>query len=324
MKKKLRVVFSGTPDFARICLEHLLNCGVDVALVVTAPDRKKGRGQQVAAPPVKLCAMEHGLPILQPPNLKDKEFLDKVASYHPDIGVVVAFRMMPEALWNMPELGTINLHASLLPDYRGAAPINWVLINGDKKTGLTTFFLKHQIDTGDIILQEEVEIRDEMDAGQLHDILARKGAELLFRTLEKVSEGQHEGRSQDSLLNGKESIHQAPKIFKDDCRIDWNQDARSVHNLIRGLSPYPGAWTTIVSGNDKKLSLKIFKTALTGIDSRGKEGKILLGEDGGIYIGTGDEFLSVAKLQLEGRQVMDTPAFLRGYRELLLTQKHLT
>ncbi|MEQ8323375.1 MAG: methionyl-tRNA formyltransferase [Vicingaceae bacterium] len=314
----MRIIFSGTPDFASICLERLILDGFEVVGVITAPDRKKGRGQKLSPSPVKTLAEKHNMRVFQPTNLKDQDFLDELNLLNPDLGVVVAFRMMPEQLWSMPALGTINLHASLLPNYRGAAPINWAIINGEKKTGLTTFFLKHEIDTGDILLQEEILIRDSDDAGTLHDHLAEKGSELLSKTLDLIMQGNYHTTSQKDFISDGTDLKKAPKIFKKDCEVNWRQESERIYDTIRGLSPYPSAWTTLKKMDGQPMSVKIFRTEKTNLSSKGKEGQIKT-DSGELLIGTKSTFLKIIDIQPEGRQKMAGSDFLRGYPEYCCT-----
>ena len=311
MDKKLRIVFSGTPVFASVCLERLISDGFHVVAVITAPDRKKGRGQSLVASSVKETALKHGIQVFQPTNLKDPIFNAELKAVGADIGVVVAFRMLPESVWNMPVLGTVNLHASLLPDYRGAAPINWVLINGEKKTGVSTFFLKHEIDTGDIIKQKEIPIDNEITAGQLHDLLASEGAGLLSETIRDVQNDGYQKIPQKQLISDHQALHKAPKIFKEDGKIDWNDHAQNIYNKIRGLCPYPAAWTEFAK-NGKVSSVKIFKTSLSDESSKGKEAHIEITDKKELKIGTSDFYLNIHELQLEGKQKTDAASFLRG------------
>ena len=238
MADRLKIVFMGTPQFAVSSLEKLIHEGFDIAAVITAPDKPAGRGLVSTESPVKKCAIQHGIKILQPTNLKAQSFIDELKQLHADLFVVVAFRMLPEIVWDMPELGTINLHASLLPDYRGAAPINHAILNGETETGLTTFFLKKEIDTGDILFTKPIEILPDDNAGSLHDKMMLAGAELLFKTVKAI-----ESRSFNTMPQHKNSNKTAPKIFKEDCKIDWNNSSQTIYNFIRGLSPYPTAWT---------------------------------------------------------------------------------
>lgn len=305
-EKNLRIIYMGTPEFAVPSLEILVENGWNVVGVITAPDKPKGRGQNLLPSPVKEAALKHGLNVLQPTNLKSPEFLEELRSLKADLQIVVAFRMLPEAVWNMPPLGTFNLHASLLPDYRGAAPINWAVINGEIETGVTTFFLKHEIDTGSIIFQEKIHILEEDDLGSVYEKLMNLGSELVLRTVEAIAKNEVNPSVQDET----KALHHAPKIFKETCEIDWNKSAESIHNLVRGLSPYPAAWTTLDGKN-----CKIFKTKLSPGNLNGKS----IGEfetDGKTYIKfqTGDGVLKILELQLEGKKRLKTDELLRGYK----------
>jgi methionyl-tRNA formyltransferase len=315
MPDKLRIVFMGTPDFAVESLKFLLNTQHTIVGVVTAPDKPSGRGKQMESPAVKKFALLTDLkPILQPESLKDPDFLEKLASLQADLQVVVAFRMLPEVVWSMPSKGTVNLHASLLPDYRGAAPINRAIINGDKVTGITTFFIEKEIDTGNILLQDEVEIGFDMNAGELHDILMVKGARLLVNTVDAISSGTISPIPQQAV-NQEISLRPAPKIFKDDCRINWNQKAESIYNFIRGLSPYPAAWTEMVAG-EKKLSLKVFKSSFEIAGPSHPTGAILTDGKSFFKVAVEDGFVSIQTLQLAGKKQMDISEFLKGFQSL--------
>jgi methionyl-tRNA formyltransferase len=304
--KALRIVYMGTPEFAVPALEKLVENGWNVVGVITAPDKPQGRGQKLVGSPVKEAAERLGLHILQPTNLKNPEFQQELRNLNADLQIVVAFRMLPEAVWNMPPLGTFNLHASLLPNYRGAAPINWAIINGETETGVTTFFLKHEIDTGSIIFQEKVAILPADDLGIVYEKLMAIGAELVVRTVEAISKNEVNPSVQDE----SKALHHAPKIFKETCKIDWSQSAESIHNLVRGLSPYPAAWTEF---QDK--TCKIFKTAFEATnlsDKKAGEWK----SDGKTYLKfqTGNGTLNVLELQLEGKKRMKIDELLRGLK----------
>lgn len=306
MVKKLRIIFMGTPEFAVASLEILIRNGLNIVAVVTTPDRPQGRGQKLIPSPVKLAALENGIPILQPTNLKSIDFIDEMRGYNADLQIVVAFRMLPEVIWNMPPRGTFNLHASLLPNYRGAAPINWAIINGEKETGLTTFFLKHEIDTGSIIFQEKEPIYAEDNIGTLYERLMNKGALLVLKTTEAIENNKVETLPQNEAL----AIHHAPKIFKETCEIDWKKPATDIHNLIRGLSPYPGAWT-ILDGK----TCKIYKSEISDKNPEG----LLPGEyrsDGKkeLAFQTGFGTLRILELQMEGKKKLEITDFLRGYK----------
>ncbi len=306
MKKDLRIIYMGTPEFAVPSLEILVENGWNVVGVITAPDKPKGRGQNLLPSPVKEAALKHGLNVLQPTNLKSPEFQEELRSLKADLQIVVAFRMLPESVWNMPRMGTFNLHASLLPDYRGAAPINWAVINGEKETGVTTFFLKHEIDTGSIIFQKKIEILEEDDLGSVYEKLMNLGSELVLKTVEAIAKEE----VMPSVQDESKALHHAPKIFKETCEIDWNKSAESIHNLVRGLSPYPAAWTTL----DGK-TCKIFKTKI----SSGHLHRKSIGEfetDGKNYLKfqTGDGVLKILELQLEGKKRLKIDELLRGYK----------
>lgn len=316
MPDKLRIVFMGTPDFAVASLKKLMDAGYDIAGVITAPDKPAGRGKKLLASPVKKFALDKGISpenILQPTNLKDPAFQEQLRSLKADLHVVVAFRMLPETVWDMPPLGTINLHASLLPDYRGAAPINWAIINGESESGVSTFFIEKEIDTGKIIFQKKVNIHPEMNAGELHDELMITGAGLLDETLAAIKTGNYPQVPQNTLMRNR-SFSAAPKIFKEDCLIHWEDEPQKIHNQIRGLSPYPAAYTFLTDGT-KKLMLKIFKTrieddATSSTPTLSTDGKSFLKVDlpGGS--------LQILELQLEGRKRMNTVDFLRGFKDI--------
>jgi methionyl-tRNA formyltransferase len=306
----LRIVFMGTPEFAVASLDALVNAGYSVVGVVTAPDRPAGRGMNLTESAVKKYAAEKKLKILQPEKLKNPAFLDELGSLQADVQVVVAFRMLPEAVWGMPPLGTINVHASLLPQYRGAAPINWVIINGEKETGVTTFKLKHKIDTGNILLQEKIVIGEDETAGELHDRMKIVGANLLVKTIKGLAEGTIREISQSEIVNPKsEILHHAPKIFTETCKINWSKTIDEIHNLIRGLSPYPTAFTYL---NNKML--KIYRSkkevALTAFDNGSVH------TDGNTYLkfACSNGFIHAIDIQLEGKKRMSIEDFLRGYR----------
>ncbi len=306
----MKTVFLGTPEFAAYSLKQLLDAGVEISAVVTMPDKPAGRGHKMLQSPVKQLAVERGLHLMQPVNLKDPAFVEELRSINADLFIVIAFRMLPEIVWSMPRLGTFNLHASLLPRYRGAAPINWAVINGDTETGVTTFFLKHEIDTGDIIAQERIEIAPEDNVGTVHDRLMELGAKLTLKTLRDIETGQLTTIQQDKLT-GSISPTPAPKIFKDTCRIDWNRTATDVHNLVRGLSPYPAAWTTVEGLGD----LKIFETQPLAAAGSTIPGRINIDSTNGILtIDCSDAPLQIISLQPQGKRRMATADFLRGVR----------
>jgi len=306
----LRIVFMGTPEFAVASLNALVTAGCNVVGVITAPDKPGGRGMKLQESAVKKYAVEKGLRILQPEKLKNPQFLDELKSLQADLQIVVAFRMLPEIVWNMPPVGTVNVHGSLLPQYRGAAPINWAIINGEKETGVTTFKLKHEIDTGDILLQERMPIGENETAGELHDRMKELGAQLLLKTVQGIAEGTLQETPQSSVISHLSSdIKHAPKIFTKTCRIDWNRNVAGVHNLIRGLSPFPGAFTTL---NGK--TLKIY-----GSEKEVVQPSITVGEfetDGKTFLKFAcvEGYVLVKELQLEGKKRMSVEEFLRGYR----------
>jgi methionyl-tRNA formyltransferase len=304
----MRIVFMGTPEFAVASLDALIESGSEIVGVVTAPDKPAGRGQKVSESAVKQYAVAQGLKVLQPEKLKNEQFLEELKALNADLQVVVAFRMLPEVVWAMPNLGTINLHASLLPQYRGAAPINWVLINGEKESGVTTFFLKHDIDTGDILFTEKVTLTGHETAGELHDRLMYKGAGLLVKTVKGIESGRYTELPQAHLAEGVELRH-APKIFKDDCKINWNQPAEKIYNFIRGLSPYPTAFTTL---QDK--ILKVFRAEYEITETNGEPGEFF--SDNRTYLKAAalDGFVSLTDIQLEGKKRMGIEEFLRGVR----------
>ena len=277
MKNVLRIIYMGTPDFAVAPLKKLLDAEKNVVAVITTADKPAGRGQKLAQSAVKVFAESKGLKVLQPINLKSADFQNDLKSLKADIQIVVAFRMLPEPVWNMPPLGTFNLHASLLPKYRGAAPINWAIINGEKETGVSTFFLKHEIDTGAVIYQEKTKIKPNETAGELHDRLMVIGADLVLKTVESVEENKIKTIEQSEIIKEIDKIPEAPKIFKEDCLINWSKDLRSTHNFIRGLSPYPTAWTKLKHKNNKKeINLKIFNSNIEKVEQSKNSGTLFI------------------------------------------------
>lgn len=301
----MRIVFMGTPEFAVASLSALLDAGKEIVAVVTAPDKPAGRGQKISESAVKQFAVSKGLPVLQPLKLKDPDFIAQLTASKPDLQVVVAFRMLPEVVWNLPPQGTINLHASLLPNYRGAAPINWAVINGEKETGVTTFKLQHEIDTGDILMQEKLLIGDTETAGELHDRMKITGAELLVQTVNDLEKG----KLQASAQNADSAIKHAPKLFKEDCEIYWNLSAKHIYNQIRGLSPYPTAFSTLAGKN-----LKIFKAALDQQQPHVKPGEFVTDHKTFLKFAAADGWLNLEEVQLEGKKKMGIEEFLRGIR----------
>lgn len=309
-KEDLKIVFLGTPDFAVESLRRIVEGGYNVVGVITMPDKPAGRGHKLLQSPVKQYAVEKGLHLMQPVKLKDPEFVEELRSLDADLFIVIAFRMLPVVVWSMPRLGTFNLHASLLPRYRGAAPINWAVINGDTETGVTTFFLKHEIDTGDIIAQERVDILPSDNVGDVHDRLMMLGADLTIDTIESILNGTLKTIPQEQLI-GETEPTPAPKIFKETCRIDWNRPAREIHNLVRGLSPYPAAWSVLTDDGKEVGSVKIFETAVIDKEIDVKPGQIVI--DGSrLIVGCGDGQIEVLSLQTQGKRRMPTADFLRG------------
>lgn len=311
--KNQRIVFMGTPEFAATSLKRLVAEGYNIVAVVTTPDKPAGRGQKMHESDVKLMAKELGLPILQPEKLRNEAFLAAMRELQPDLGIVIAFRMLPEVVWAMPKHGTFNLHASLLPEYRGAAPINWAIINGDKRTGVTTFLLNHEIDKGAIIGQEEVDILPEDNIGTLYDKLMNIGSGLVIETVERIASGDINPVEQMHI--DESTLRPAPKIFKEDGRIDWSRKAEDIHNLVRGLSPYPAAWSPIFKGGEECGSVKIFTTRIElremnvapgTVDTDGRMELRVAALDGWVYI---DE------LQLAGKRRMTTRELLLGWRD---------
>ncbi|MCA1751079.1 MAG: methionyl-tRNA formyltransferase [Cryomorphaceae bacterium] len=306
----MRIIFMGTPEFAVPALNTLAEHH-DVAAVVTAPDKPAGRGKKLGESAVKKAAAAAGIPVLQPLKLKDPVFHKELEAYAADLFVVVAFRMLPEAVWAMPPKGTINLHGSLLPAYRGAAPINRAIMNGEKETGLTTFFIERDIDTGAVIDRATLPIGTDENAGSLHDRMMERGASLLLNTVNKIESGKAEGQPQDAL-SGKEPQPSAPKIFRDDCRIDWSRSATEVHNHIRGLSPYPSAFTEFTEKDGTIIPLKIHTARLTNTPATGAPGSFFP-EGDTLTVNTGEGQISVIELQAPGKKRMATADYLRGY-----------
>ena len=306
--KSLKVIFFGTPEFAKTSLEAIHQSHHEVIGVVTVADKASGRGQKIHQSAVKVFAVENDLPVFQPEKLRDPEFLENIKNLNADVFVVVAFRMMPKILFEMPEIGTFNLHSSLLPDYRGAAPINYAVINGEKKTGATTFFINEKIDEGNILLQKELEIFPEENAGELHDRLMEMGAKLVVETLDGLSENSIQEKPQPMVENPKNAF----KIFKEDTRITWNQNAETVHNFIRGMSPYPAAFTTIKIGEDEKF-LKIYKGSFEKLTHDKNPGSLEIDKHQ-FKIYTKDGLYLPEELQLEGKKRMSVKDFLNGFQ----------
>ncbi len=309
--KSLRIVFMGTPEFASTSLKRLVAEGYNIVAVVTTPDKPAGRGQKVHQSDVKLTAQELGLPILQPEKLRDEAFLGELEALNPDLGIVIAFRMLPEVVWAMPRLGTFNLHASLLPEYRGAAPINWAIINGDKETGVTTFLLNHEIDKGAIIEQERTVIAPEDNIGTLYDRLMEIGSHLVIRTVEKLAEGNYTTTEQMHI--DEATLRPAPKIFKEDGRIDWRRPAENIHNLVRGLSPYPAAWTPIFKDGAEIASAKIFVTHYELANHGVTPGTMRSDGKSYLAIAAADGWVYVDEMQLAGKRRMAIREILLGW-----------
>jgi len=304
----------GTPDFAVEPLRAIINSGYEVVAVVTMPDKPAGRGQILQSSPVKKFAIEHNIPLLQPVKLRDPIFVNDLKALKANLIVVVAFRMLPEQVWQMPEFGTLNLHASLLPQYRGAAPINHAIMNGETETGVTTFFIEKEIDTGKIILSAKVSIAMEEDAGALHDKLMHKGSKLIIDTLERIVKNEVREINQTELVKDSAELKLAPKIYKENCQIDWNKPVLEIYNKIRGLSPYPGAFTSISMNNTDPRILKIFKCSFESIDTISETcGKIYTDNKTYLKISGKDGFIHLEELQLEGKKRISCNEFLRGY-----------
>ncbi len=317
-KKDLCIIFMGTPEFAVETLRALVEGDYNVVAVVTQPDKPVGRHHETLQPSaVKQYALSKGLPVLQPEKMKDPAFVEELRSYEADLQIVVAFRMLPEIVWDMPRYGTFNVHAALLPQYRGAAPINWAVINGEKQTGVTTFFLDHDIDTGRIIMQEPFEIMDDYNVEDVYNGLMRLGAEIAIKTTDRIIEGDGHVASlpQEDMVATGDVLHHAPKIFKETCRIDWNMPAKKIYDFVRGLSPYPGAWTSVVADDGKETVLKIYETSKTGIRSTSPCGTVII-EKGCMYISTLDELLKINVLQLSGKKRMSASDFCNGRKDL--------
>ena len=303
----------GTPEFAVASLDILVKNNCNIVGVITVPDKPAGRGQQLQESAVKKYALEKGLKILQPEKLKDENFLNQLRELKADLQIVVAFRMLPEIVWNMPRLGTFNLHGSLLPQYRGAAPINWAVMNGEKETGVSTFFLQHEIDTGKIIFREKTPIDENETAGEIHDRLMFIGAHLVLKTVQAIEQKKYPQTDQAELIANGEKEKHAPKIFKDNCIIDWNKNAMDIHNFIRGLSPYPTAFTTLCSPDNKSHSLKIFRTEKEIAKHSHVISTVVTDSKNYFKIAVIDGFISILELQLAGKKRMTVHEFLRGF-----------
>ena len=315
-KEDLKIVYFGTPDFAVESLSRLVDGGYNIVAVVTMPDKPAGRGRQLQQSDVKRSAVEHDLPVLQPVSLKDQAFIEELRAFNAQLFIVIAFRMLPEAVWQMPPLGTFNLHASLLPRYRGAAPINWAVMNGDTETGVTTFFLKHEIDTGDVIQQRSCPIGREDNVEVIHDRLMVMGADMVLETVNAIIAGTVKPIPQEQMLTAGQQPTPAPKIFKDTCRIGWSRTAEALYNHIRGLSPYPAAWTTLQDADGNELTtLKVYATGEPEPFATGETPMpgTIVADRKTLRVACSDGWLELLSLQQSGKKRMDTDAFLRGY-----------
>jgi len=309
----MRVIFYGTPDFAVATLDAIYRHGFEVAAVVTAPDKPAGRGRKLKPSPVKQYAMERDIPVLQPPNLKAEAFISELKKLAPDVQVVVAFRMLPEVVWSLPPKGTFNIHASLLPQYRGAAPINHAIINGETETGVTSFFLQKEIDTGHIIAQKKVTINENDNAGTLHDKLMKQGADLAVETLRQIQNNQVKEIPQSAIIKPNETLKKAPKIFKDDCKINWDQPAKAVYDFIRGLSPHPGSFTYLSDNKSVKKMIKIYDASLKYNFNVYENHSLLTDGKNYLQIVCRDGAIKIKEIQMEGKKRMEIHEFLKGF-----------
>lgn len=312
--KDLKIVFMGTPEFAVASLRRLVEEGYNIVAVVTTPDKPAGRGQKLHESDVKVAARELGLPILQPERLRDEAFVEAMRALEPDLGIVIAFRMLPEVIWAMPRLGTFNLHASLLPEYRGAAPINWAVINGERETGITTFLLNHEIDKGAIIGQKREPITEDDTVGTMYDKLMRSGCDLVVETVERVAAGNYEAREQMHI--DEATLKPAPKIFKDDCRIDWSWEGRRIVNFVRGLSPYPAAWTPMYIDGEERGSAKIFRVTFSASEHKRKAGTVESDGKSSLRVACQDGWVEIHELQVAGKRRMAVRDLLLGLRNI--------
>lgn len=317
-KEDLKIIFMGTPEFAVASLQALVEGGYRVVAVVTQPDKPVGRhGSVLQSSEVKKYALQQQIPVLQPEKMKDPDFLSQLAGFHADLQVVVAFRMLPEVVWNMPRFGTFNVHAALLPQYRGAAPINWAVINGEEQTGVTTFFLDHDIDTGRIIMQRPFDIPDDADVEYVYDGLMHLGAGICVDTVNAIIEGDGivDSMPQEQMIPVGKTLHSAPKIFKETCRIDWTLPTKRIYDFIRGLSPYPGAWTMLQHAADPPVVLKMFRTEKCKALKSGQPVGTVICQQGALYVNTEDGALRIRSLQMAGKKRMDALDFLNGFRD---------
>ena len=315
-KDELRIVYMGTPEFAVASLDALVSGGYNVVGVVTMPDKPAGRGYKVQFSAVKEYALAHNLTLLQPEKLKDEQFLEDLKALKADLQIVVAFRMLPEVVWNMPPMGTFNLHGSLLPQYRGAAPINWAIINGEKETGVTTFFLQHEIDTGDLILQKKIAIHRTDNAETIHDQLMVLGAQTVVETVDCILDGTAPKMPQPEVAE----LKMAPKIFKETCKINWDNDCESIYNFVRGLSPYPTAWSELMNDNREPIPMKIYEVTTEQTSHTHTHGTIITDGKKELKVACKDGFVTIKSLQLSGKKRMNSDEFLRGYKIDLLKQ----
>jgi len=316
-KETLRIVYMGTPDFAVEPLKVLVESGYRVVGVVTMPDKPAGRGMKLRFSPVKEYALSQNLPVLQPEKLKDPVFLDELKAFNADLQIVVAFRMLPEVVWSMPPMGTFNLHASLLPQYRGAAPINWAVINGEKETGVTTFFLQQEIDTGDMLLQEKIGIDPDENTGSVHDRLMELGGRMVVKTVDVLLEGSVHARPQKKLYSDEKVLKPAPKLFKENTRIDWAANCLQLHNFIRGLAPYPAAWSELHSAEGEILNVKVFEAGYALASHNFVPGTLVTDGKKELKVAVGDGYIVLHKFQLAGRKALVTDEFLRGFQRIL-------
>ena len=312
--KDLRIVFMGTPEFAVASLRRLVDEGYNIVAVVTTPDKPAGRGQKLHESDVKVAAKELGLPILQPERLRDEAFVEAMRELQPDLGIVIAFRMLPEIIWAMPKYGTFNLHASLLPQYRGAAPINWAVINGEQKTGITTFLLNHEIDKGAIIGQMEMPIGEDDTVGTMYDKLMVSGCDLVVDTVERIAAGDYTATEQMHI--DESTLKPAPKIFKEDCRIDWSWEGRRIVNFVRGLSPYPAAWTPMFIDGKEQGSAKIFRATFAAAQHNQSVGAVSSDGKGSLKVACADGWVEIHELQVAGKRRMATRDLLLGLRNI--------
>lgn len=316
-KKDLRIVYMGTPEFAVESLKRLVEGGYNVVAVITMPDKPMGRhGSVLQASPVKQYAVSQGLKVLQPEKLKDEAFVEELRALQADLQIVVAFRMLPEVVWNMPRLGTFNLHASLLPQYRGAAPINWAVMNGDTETGITTFFLKHEIDTGEVIQQVKVPIADTDNVEIVYDKLMMLGGDLVLETVDAILNGTVKSIPQEEMFASESELRPAPKIFKETCRIDWNGGVKKVYDHVRGLSPYPAAWTELSVPEGGRQVLKIYETEKVFVEHALPVGSIDTDQKTYFRVAVKDGYVNLLSIQLAGKKRMSVGDFLRGYRHV--------